>query len=190
MKEGDVVLTRFRQADGNFKNRPAIILCTVPPFGDFLVCAVSTQLRHRVPDFDEVITISDADFASSGLKQDSLIRIGYLASLPASELVGDIGEISTERHRGLVRRLAKFLNQFVTATDSQIDETIMATLDDRFHKVAMIISKVADKLRTQLPLGEEGYHMIAERIQSLAAEGKVASQGNLARWRYSEIKLP
>lgn len=190
MKAGDVVLTRLRQTDGKFKNRPALILCTLPPFDDFLVCGISTQLRHKVPDFDEVVSSADIDFTSSGLKQDSLIRVGYLASLPASDLVGDIGEISRERQVRLIRRLAKFLNRTVTASDAQIDEAIFAVIDDRFDKVAMIISKVADKLRTQLPVGEEGYHMIAVRIQTLADEGKLAAQGNLGRWRYSEIKLP
>ena len=45
MKEGDVVLTSFAQADGAKKNRPALLLCELPPFGDFLVCGISTQLQ-------------------------------------------------------------------------------------------------------------------------------------------------
>ena len=44
MKEGDVVLTPIPQADGMIKNRPAIILREMPPYKDFLVCGVSTQL--------------------------------------------------------------------------------------------------------------------------------------------------
>jgi mRNA interferase MazF len=44
MKEGDVVLTPIPQADGVIKNRPAIVLRTMPPYRDFLVCGVSTQL--------------------------------------------------------------------------------------------------------------------------------------------------
>lgn len=45
MKEGDVVLTPLPQADGMIKNRPAIILREMPPYRDFLVCGVSTQLK-------------------------------------------------------------------------------------------------------------------------------------------------
>lgn len=52
MKEGSVVLTPFQQADGKTKNRPAVVLRVMPPFGDLLVCGISRQLRHRVPDFD------------------------------------------------------------------------------------------------------------------------------------------
>jgi len=109
MNEGDVVLAPFRQADGKTKNRPAIVLRIMPPYNDLLVCGVSRQLRQRVPDFDEIIARTDADFAASGLMDTSLIRLGFLALLPASEFLGDIGSISPERHRRLLRRLASYL---------------------------------------------------------------------------------
>ncbi len=104
-----MVLTAFEQADGKVKNRPAIVLRIMRPFGDFLVCGVSRQLRHRVADFDEIIAPTDSDFALSGLSSTSLIRLGFLALLPASELLGDIGSISPERHSRLLRRLAGYL---------------------------------------------------------------------------------
>ena len=44
MKPGDVVLTPLPQADQVIKNRPAVALCQMPPFGDWLVCGISTQL--------------------------------------------------------------------------------------------------------------------------------------------------
>ena len=111
MREGDVVLTPFPQADGKTKNRPSIVLGVMPPFGDMLVCGVSRQLRHRVADFDEVIATTDADFDSSGLVDTSLIRLGFLSLLPASEFLGDIGSISTERHHRLLRRLASHIQE-------------------------------------------------------------------------------
>jgi len=46
MKEGDIVLTPVPQADGQVKNRPAIILREMRPFRDLLVCGVSTQLQQ------------------------------------------------------------------------------------------------------------------------------------------------
>ena len=111
MKEGDVVLTAFEQADGETKNRPAIILRVMRPFGDLLVCGVSRQLRYRVPEFDEIIAPTDSDFVSSGLADTSLIRLGFLALLPTAEFLGDIGSISPERHRRLLRRLAHYLEE-------------------------------------------------------------------------------
>jgi mRNA interferase MazF len=111
VSEGDVVLTPFRQADGRTRNRPAIVLRIMPPFGDLLVCGISRQSRHQVADFDEVIARTDADFHSSGLVDTSLIRLGFLALLPASEFLGDIGSICAERHHRLLRRLANHLQK-------------------------------------------------------------------------------
>lgn len=109
MKEGDVVLTPVPQADGVIKNRPAIILRELPPYRDVLVCGISTQLHQKVKDFDETIAPTDADFASSGLKSESLIRLGFLAALPRSSIIGTIGSISSERHKRLLKTLSDYL---------------------------------------------------------------------------------
>ena len=82
MNEGDIALAPLPQADGQIKNRPAVLLRRLPPFGDFLVCGVSTQIQQQVADFDDLITSDDPGFASSGLKTTSLIRLGFLAVLP------------------------------------------------------------------------------------------------------------
>ena len=63
MNEGDVILTPVPQANGVVKNRPAIFLREMPPYRDVLVCGVSTQLHQEVKGFDEVIQLSDPDFA-------------------------------------------------------------------------------------------------------------------------------
>jgi mRNA interferase MazF len=109
MKEGDIVLTPVPQADGAIKNRPALILREMPPYRDFLVSGVSTQLNQQVKDFDEIISPSDADFAASGLRSESLIRLGFLAVLPRSSIIGSIGSLSSERHRRLLKRRSDYL---------------------------------------------------------------------------------
>ena len=111
MKEGDVVIVPLPQADGQMKNRPAIILREMPPFRDVLICGVSTQLRQAVKDFDEIIIQSDADFGSSGLREDSLIRLGFLVVIPRNKMVGAIGSISDERHKRLLEKLSEYLMQ-------------------------------------------------------------------------------
>jgi hypothetical protein len=55
MTERDVVLTPLPQADGQVKNRPAIVLRGMPPHGDLLVCGGSTQLHQEGVGFDDVI---------------------------------------------------------------------------------------------------------------------------------------
>jgi mRNA interferase MazF len=109
MTEGAVVLTPLPQADGQVKNRPAVVLRVMPPHGDLLVCGVSTQLHHETPGFDEVIRPGDPDFAGSGLKAASLIRLGFLAVLPVSSFLGSIGSIAPERHGRLLQRLSEYL---------------------------------------------------------------------------------
>ena len=109
MTEGDVALAPLPQADGRTKPRPVFLLRQMPPFGDWLVCGVSTQLHQEVAGFDETIEPSHPDFRRSGLKALSLIRLGYLVVLPADRLLGVLGSISSERHARLLRRLATFL---------------------------------------------------------------------------------
>src|SRR5438128_5477196 len=118
MKEGGVVLTPLPQADGQVKNRPAILLREMRPFGDFLVCGVSTKLQHEIPGFDEPIRPGDTDFTTSGLKAPSLIRLGFLAVLPASNFLGTIGSIDQARHDRLLERLCAYLRPRKTPTRS------------------------------------------------------------------------
>lgn len=109
MNQGDVILTPVPQANGLIKNRPAIFLRELPPYRDLLVCGVSTQLHQEVKDFDEVVQLSDQDFAATGLRTESLIRLGFLAVLPRRAVIGSIGTISTERHKRLLKRLSEYL---------------------------------------------------------------------------------
>ncbi len=109
MQEGDIILTSIPQADGQLKNRPAVILRKMPLYGDLLVCGISTQLRHYVDGFDEIISPIDTDFRLSGLWRESLIRLGFLVVLPRHRILGSIGEISLGRHNRLMRKLSDYL---------------------------------------------------------------------------------
>lgn len=111
MKEGDVIVVPMPQANGVVKNRPAIVLREMPPFRDVLICGVSTQLRQAAKDFDEVISANDTDFVTSGLRAESLIRLGFLVVIPRSKIVGSIGSISSKRHKYLLQKLSDYLVQ-------------------------------------------------------------------------------
>lgn len=111
MKEGDVILLALPQADDKFKNRPALLLRRLPPFGDWLVCGISSQLHLAASDFDEIITSAEDDYAASGLVTDSVVRLGFLAVVPGRDLLGSIGTVAPERHRRLLNRLSEFLRR-------------------------------------------------------------------------------
>jgi mRNA interferase MazF len=71
---------------------------------------MSSQLGQEIRAFDEVISASDPDFAASGLKVATLIRIARLASVERSVLRGKIGQIAPDR---LIRIRSK-LGQWMT----------------------------------------------------------------------------
>ena len=109
MKEGDVVLTPVPQADGKIKNRPSLLLRTLPPYDDALVCGISTQLQRKVAGFDEIVQHQDADFSASGLIVDSVVRLGFLAVIPRKRIIGSIGAIAPSRHLRLLKNLSEHL---------------------------------------------------------------------------------
>ena len=109
MRAGSVALAQVQQADGRMKPRPVVLLQEMPPYRDWLVCAVSSQLRHECPDFDDIIGTGDEDFATRGLKVSSLIRLGLVATLPVPAIRGELGTISAERLDNLRQRLARHI---------------------------------------------------------------------------------
>lgn len=108
---GQIVLFRFPQADGEQgKLRPALLLGRLPgEYDDWLICMVSSQLRHYLAGFDEIVHAEDDDFMASGLKVASVIRVGRLAVVSGDVLLGAIGQIAESRLRRIKQRLAEWL---------------------------------------------------------------------------------
>lgn len=110
---GQIVLFRFPKTDlAAGKLRPALLLGRLPgSFDDWLVCMISSQTRHFIPQFDELIQEGDSDFIQSGLKVASVIRVGRLAVVSANILLGAIGQISPARLKLIKNRLAEWIMQ-------------------------------------------------------------------------------
>jgi hypothetical protein len=66
----------------------------------------------------------------------------------------------------------------------QIDAGILAVAQNRWRKVALIIASVLRDMDDSVSAEE-----VANRIQVLVANGQLVSQGDLARWRHSEVRL-
>ncbi|MDX2304527.1 MAG: type II toxin-antitoxin system PemK/MazF family toxin [Microscillaceae bacterium] len=109
MNVGDIAKARLQQADGSYKLRPVLLLKQMPPFQDWLVCGISTQLRQFVVDFDILMDNTHPDFALSGLIAPSIIRLGFMAVLPDSIIQGTIGRISAETYQTLLQNLINHL---------------------------------------------------------------------------------
>jgi mRNA interferase MazF len=112
-RPGQVVLFRFPQTDlEEGKLRPALLLGKLPgEYDDWLICMISSQTRHFIPEFDEIVQERDPDFAQSGLKVPSVIRVGRLAVVEGEILLGAIGQIASERLKQVKDRLSKWLIQ-------------------------------------------------------------------------------
>ena len=110
-REGQVALFNFPRTDGSTNTlRPALVVRSLPgPHNDWLVCMISTQLRHEIPELDEVVSNDDPEFGQTGLKATSLIRASRLAVVSESVLQGSIGTISNERLDHIRSRLADWI---------------------------------------------------------------------------------
>ena len=110
---GQVVLFRFPQTDlEEGKLRPALLLGKLPgEYDDWLICMISSQTQHFIPEFDEIVQEGDPDFALSGLKVPSVIRVGRLAVVEGEILLGAIGQIAPERLKNVKEHLSNWLMQ-------------------------------------------------------------------------------
>lgn len=79
------------------------------------------------------------------------------------------------------------------ATDAQVDDAVLAylaTANGRWRKVAMVFSRVTEALGVMFPEGQAGHELFDRRIAALMNEGRLAAQGDITRWRHSEVRMP
>jgi mRNA interferase MazF len=108
---GQIVLFRLPQIDLEAGQlRPALLLGKLPGnYDDWLICMISSQIRHYIPQFDELIQDHDSDFAQSSLKVASVIRVGRLAVVEGKVLLGAIGQRSPERLQRIKNHLVEWI---------------------------------------------------------------------------------
>ncbi|MEW5783063.1 MAG: type II toxin-antitoxin system PemK/MazF family toxin [Pseudomonadota bacterium] len=112
MRAGQIALSPFPYTDlSRAKLRPVLLLRRASRFDDWLVCMVSTRLDQAETGFDEIVSVSDVDFPTSGLKAPSVLRLSRLAILDAGLLMGSIGQIAPERLAAIRQRLATWIVQ-------------------------------------------------------------------------------
>lgn len=79
-------------------------------YDDWLICMISSQTRHYLAGFDELVRETDSDFVQSGLKLASVIRVGRLAVVSGNILLGAIGEVLPQRLSRVKQTLASWLS--------------------------------------------------------------------------------
>ena len=74
--------------------------------------------------------------------------------------------------------------------NEKIDALIMEAISEHFTKIAVIISKVYDHFEGEgQELTKDLAKEIAERLYILVDNGALESQGNMRRWRDSNVRL-
>jgi hypothetical protein len=75
------------------------------------------------------------------------------------------------------------------AMDQAILSLLSAT-EGRWRKVAMVISTVRNGMASDLLEGDERYDLVAQRIEALVGDGRLMAQGDIKKWRFSEVRRP
>jgi len=93
MKKGDIVLVSFPFTDfDNSKLRLAVVLISENNYGDVCLCFITSKIINGKDSI--IINKNDNNFQKTGLKVDSTIRVGKIATLEKKIIVGKIGSIS------------------------------------------------------------------------------------------------
>ncbi len=74
-----------------------------------------------------------------------------------------------------------------SVSETELDSAIFSALSSRWQKTAMVIGKALKRCETlALPVDAE---VLGARIQALAEADRLEGQGDLRKWRFSEVRL-
>jgi mRNA interferase MazF len=93
------------------KMRPAICLTDeIKPHSHIVLAFITSQVSANASATDFVIDKSDADFAVTGLKVSSMIRLHRLMTVTKSIIRRELGELSVAQQTEIDNRLRKLFN--------------------------------------------------------------------------------
>lgn len=109
MNKGDIVLAKMPASGYSFKLRPVLIINIFPPYNDLFVCGISSQIHQHIEGLSFIMRESDDFFEKSGLSKSSVIRINYLATVPASKVFGRLGNVPNDIFKQILTRLIRLI---------------------------------------------------------------------------------
>jgi mRNA interferase MazF len=93
------------------KVRPAVCLTNeIKPHDHIVLAFITSQISASASATDLVINKSDADFATTGLKVSSTIRLHRLMTVTKSIIQRELGELSTAQQTAITTRLRQLFN--------------------------------------------------------------------------------
>jgi hypothetical protein len=74
---------------------------------------------------------------------------------------------------------------------SELDELILSFCDARWRKVARIFGNTMQVLEDRgIQISGGVADALDARMEALVKSGRLEAQGNIRRWRFSEVRLP
>jgi len=106
--KGKIVLVPFPFTDLTAaKLRPALVIYEGEK--DVVVAFISSKIPPELSDVDVLITKNHASFRKAGLKVDSVINLGKIATVLKDLIVGELGEFDEELKQEVNRKLRKIM---------------------------------------------------------------------------------
>ena|SRR3989338_1718677 len=104
-KKGKIVLIPFPFTDlSASKVRPAVIISCFLQGEDIIVAFISS-VKNRIQKTDIILNSQDKNFSKTGLKADSVIKIGKIATLDKKIILGEMGEISIDTEKEINKKI-------------------------------------------------------------------------------------
>ena len=84
--------------------RPAVIISSFLQGEDIIVAFISS-VKNRIQKTDIILNSQDKNFSKTGLKADSVIKIGKIATLDKKIILGEMGEISIDTEKEINKKI-------------------------------------------------------------------------------------
>ncbi|MFC1756888.1 type II toxin-antitoxin system PemK/MazF family toxin [Patescibacteria group bacterium] len=105
-RKGKIILIPFPFTDlSSSKVRPAVIVSNIKHGGDLVVVFISSVKTKRLQNTDVVVKSTSKNFSETGLKVDSIIKVGKIATLDKKIVLGEIGEVSEAIEKEINKRI-------------------------------------------------------------------------------------
>jgi mRNA interferase MazF len=111
LNKGDIVLVQFPFSDlSQTKLRPALVLAASKSINEITLCFISSQNIQSLSSDEFAIVKSDNDFAKTGLKTDSKVRVTRIITLEHKLIVRKLGKLSERQIELLDQTLKQAFN--------------------------------------------------------------------------------
>ena len=113
LKRGDIVLVPFPFTDlTSAKVRPAVIVSPDPQGEDIIIAFISSIVTKPIGKAEFLLPSNHPDFASTGLKKDSVFKMSKLLTIHNSLALRRLGHISPAIQKELDQLLKQALGLF------------------------------------------------------------------------------